>query len=74
MSSSNFGSFLFGAAVGIGIGFYLNSEKGKEWRNNKWEEANDLEKRIEKKVEEAINKMKGKVNDAATKVKEATEK
>lgn len=73
MSSNNFGSFLFGAALGIGIGLYLNSEKGKEWRNSRVEEMSDLESRIEKKVQEAINKMKGKVNDAATKVKEATE-
>jgi len=74
MSSNNFGTLLFGLAAGIGIGFYLNSEKGKEWRNDKWEDMSDLESRIEKKVEEVLNKMKGKVNDAATKVKEATEK
>jgi len=73
MSSNNLGTFILGAAVGIGIGFYLNSEKGKQWRNDRWEEASDLESRIEKKVEEAINKMKGKVNDAASKVKKATE-
>lgn len=72
MSSNNLVSFLFGATVGVVLGLYLNSEKGKKLRNSAWEEMSDLESRIEEKVEEAVKKMKGKVNDAASRVQKAT--
>lgn len=73
MAKSGLGCFIVGTAVGVGVGFYLNSEEGKRWREERWSDAVDLEAKIEEKVNEALRKMKGKVNETATKVKDATE-
>ncbi|MFN2429359.1 MAG: hypothetical protein ABR574_05045 [Cryomorphaceae bacterium] len=73
MANSGLGCFIVGTAVGVGVGFYLNSEEGKKWREERWSDAVDLEAKIEEKVNEALQKMKGKVNETATKVKDATE-
>jgi len=66
-------TFLFGAAIGVGVGLYLNSKSGREMRNKTLDKMGDLESTIEEKVNEAMEKLKGKVNHAATKVKEKTE-
>jgi gas vesicle protein len=66
-------TFLFGAAIGVGIGLYLNSKSGREMRSKTANKMSDLESTIEDKVNEALEKLKGKVNQAATKVKERTE-
>ena len=73
MAGGNFNSFMWGALLGLGAGLFLNSEQGKKWRKAQLEDVNDFESRIEKKVEEAMKAAKNKVNEAATKVKEATE-
>lgn len=73
MAGGNFGSFMWGALIGLGAGLFLNSEQGKKWRKSQMEGVNDLESRIEQKVDEAMKAAKSKVNEAATRVKEATE-
>jgi gas vesicle protein len=66
-------TFLFGAALGLGVGLYLNSKSGRDMRNKTIDKVSDLEAEIEKKVNEAVERLKVKVNKAATKVKESTE-
>ena len=66
-------TFLFGAALGVGAGLYLNSKKGKELRNQALSKVGDVESTIEDKVNEAYDKLKSQVNNAASKVKDATE-
>lgn len=73
MGSNNFGTLLFGAVIGVGVGLYLNSEEGRRWRKAKTQDLSDFEARIEQKLDDALKEMKGKVNHAATKVKNATE-
>lgn len=66
-------TFLFGAALGIGAGLYLNSKEGKKLRKKALHKVGDMESTIEDKVNEAYDKLKSQVNDAASKVKDATE-
>ena len=66
-------TFLFGAAVGVGVGLYLNSKQGREMRNKTIDKIGDLESMIEDKVEEALDNLSAKVNGVASKVKEKTD-
>jgi hypothetical protein len=72
-SGNGMGSFIWGVLLGLGVGLYLNSEEGRKWRKSKIQMGSDLEEKIEKKVAEAMEKMRETVNTAATKVKDATE-
>lgn len=66
-------TFLFGAAVGVGVGLYLNSKQGREMRNKTIDKIGDLESMVEDKVEEALDNLSAKVNGVASKVKEKTD-
>lgn len=66
-------TFMFGAALGVGAGLYLNSKQGKKLRNQAIGKVSDVENTIEDKVNEAYEKLKNQVNNTATKVKDATE-
>jgi gas vesicle protein len=67
-------TFMFGAALGVGAGLYLNSKNGKQLRKKAMNKVSDVESTIEDKVNEAYEKLKNQVNNAASKVKEATDK
>jgi gas vesicle protein len=67
-------TFLLGTAIGVGMGLYLNSKKGREMRQTAVDKLSDMEKTVEEKVNEAYEKLKNQVNTAADKVKEVTTK
>lgn len=65
-------TFLLGTAIGVGTGLYLNSKNGKKMRSEAVTKISDIEKTIEEKVNRAYEDLKTQVNDAATKVKQAS--
>jgi len=71
--NSNLMSFLLGTALGVGAGLYLNSKHGREMRNQTLEKLKDYESEIEDKVDEALDKLKGKVNSLVENIREKTE-
>jgi len=74
MSSSNgVITFLLGTAIGVGTGLYLNSKQGKKVRKKAASKVSDIESTIEEKVNTAFEGLKGKVNNTAHRVVDATE-
>jgi len=49
---------LLGAALGVGVGLYLQSEEGKKVRKRASSKLRDIESEIEEKVKDALEKLK----------------
>lgn len=71
--SNDIVTFLLGAVIGVGAGFYLNSKKGKKLRKKAAHKISDLEHTVEDKVNSAYEKLKDQVNTAADKIQDKTE-
>lgn len=65
-------TFLLGAAVGVGVGLYLNSKKGKTLTKEVSKKLGDVEDTIEKDIGEAYQNLKDKVSLVVKNINEET--
>ncbi len=52
-----------GIAAGVVVGYWLNSDKGRQMRNDTLDRMSDLEARIESKVRDAFNTARKKAEE-----------
>ncbi len=67
-------SFLAGAAAGMAAGFWLNSDRGRDWRKETAERAKSKGADLKTKVDEAVEKVSERLSETADRLKDkATE-
>lgn len=62
-------AFIGGAAAGVALGLYLNSDKGRETRDKLAEKVNSLEADMEQKIKQGFDDLTDKMDNIKAELK-----
>lgn len=62
-------AFLGGAAAGVALGLYLNSDRGRETRSKLADKVSDLEADMEKKIKQGFDDLTDKMDNIKAELK-----
>ena len=69
-NKGGFLSFLVGAAAGMAAGFWLNSERGRDWRKEAVARAQSKGADLKAKADEAVEKFGERISETADKLRD----